>query len=271
MICWVDCGGSAVKLVDRLPSAALIGLGDEPDAVGVLENQRLGHAARHAVGRAGEGLREALEIGDQRGEDRRVHAAQHAGVARDGRVALGHRVQRERAVAVALERFVPSAEIEVLVLQRVGELVRQDHVVQLGLEFGRLAGKFALERAVHDHHGFLLEVVERDHLAFEQTHVGGLEIDPRRIQSNQRAGAAVGVDRLGRVFALQFRLQQLARLFGAADNDRDLVLELEQTDFLDGLLDRGRLLFVDLAVFRLRARDRAPATASSVAADDREQ
>ena len=162
----------------------------------------------------------------------------------------------QRAVAVILERFVAGAEIEVLVLQRVGELVSQDHAVELALEFRRLTGKLALERAVHDHHGFLLEVVKRDHLAFEQTHVGGLEIDPRWIQSNQRARAAVGLDGLRRVFALQFGLQQLARLFGAADFDRHLVLELEPPHFLYGLLDRGRLGLVDFAVFRLGARER---------------
>ena len=173
-------------------------------------------------------------------------------------------MQRERAVAVTLERFIPRAEIEILILQRVRELVRQDHIVELGLDFGRLAGKLALERAAHDHHGLLFEIVERDHLAFEQVHVGGLEIHPRRVQSNQRAGAAVGVDRLGRVFTLQLRLQQLARLLRGADNDRHLVLELQQTHFLDGLRYRGRLRLADLAILRLRPRAlaRPPATVS---------
>src|SRR5581483_5101197 len=55
-----------IEAVDALPAAALVRLGDELDAVGVLKDQRLGHAARYAGGGAGEGLRAAGEIADER-------------------------------------------------------------------------------------------------------------------------------------------------------------------------------------------------------------
>ena len=78
------------------------------------------------MGRFGcQSLRELFETIRERVRCAVIHAPDGVGETRDGRVALCHRLERERPIVVVLHLVEARFEIEILVLEGVRQLMRQ--------------------------------------------------------------------------------------------------------------------------------------------------
>src|ERR1700678_537176 len=115
----------AIERVHCRPSTTPISLGDEADAFGILEHQWHAKTFRCTGRFGGQSLRELLEITCARVRRAVVHTANHVSKAGDGRVALGNTLEREPAIVVVLHLIETLFEIEVLILERVRQFMRE--------------------------------------------------------------------------------------------------------------------------------------------------
>ena len=230
----------AIKRIDRRPSATPISFADEARAIGILEQQRHTEAFRRP-GRVGrQSLRQLLEAVSDGVGGAVVHMSGDVSEAGDRRIALGHALQRERAIVVVLDLVEARFEIEVLILQGVGQLVREQHLaddVALNHELRRAVPEAEIAAALDQHHLFAVRIVEARDLALEQLERRGLEINPGGIETGERARNSVGRELVVGVVAHQVGFHHRFRFIGRLDDERNGPLESKLADVLDAGLD----------------------------------
>src|SRR5208282_3520071 len=239
----------AIERVNRRPSATAIRLGDEADAVGILEQQWRAEALGR-VGRFGsQSLRQVLEIVGEGVCRAVVHAADRVGETGDGRIAFGDGLKRKRAIVVVLCLVEARFEIEILILEGMRQLVREQHLadnVALNHELSRAVPDAKIGAAFDENHFLAMWIVKARHLALEQLERRGLQIEPRRIEPGQRAGNGVNLELVVRVVAHKVSLHHGLRLVRGLDDERNRLLEAKLAKTLDAGLDSCRLLRIDL-------------------------
>ena len=161
----------------------------------------------------------------------------------EGRFSFEQALQRERPVAVVLEALHPLVQLQALVLEGVGQLVREDqllgHVRHPGERFDLLgvgvvlAGLLQfLRRPLDDVEAARLRVVEGDDLR-------GVEIDEPVDQPGRRLDQPEGRERLERVLRrdrkgfAQLGAEDLAQVAGVDLAGRDGPLESFAADLFD--------------------------------------
>ncbi len=158
----------AIERINAAPSAAAISLGDEAEALGILEQERNAEALGRAGRLGGERLRKVLEIVNQSVGGAVVHPAQRVGEPRQRRIAFCDRLQRERAIVVVLHFVEARFEIEILILERMRKFMREQHLaadVALNHELSRAVPDAKIGAAFDQNHFLAVRIVKARHLA----------------------------------------------------------------------------------------------------------
>ena len=152
------------------------------------------------------------------------------------------------AIVVVLYFVETRFEIEVLILQRVRQFVREQHLaddVALNHELRGAVPDAKIGAALDQHHFLAMRIVKARDLALEQLERRGLQIDSRGIQTGERAGDRVGLELVVGVVAHQVRFHHRFGLVRSFDDERDRLLEAKLAKILDAGLDLCGLLRID--------------------------
>src|SRR6266851_4262650 len=141
--------------------------------------------------------------------------------------------------------------MEVLVLERMREFVREDHLahdVPPGDELGRVVPEADIEPARDEHHLLLMRVVEAGDLAAQQLERLVLEADSGWEKSGHRARLAADAQVLVAMVDRDLAAQHLLRLIARLHDQRNLAREVKLAEFREARFHFVRFRLVDGAI-----------------------
>ncbi len=242
---WIDdlltrFGRIAERGIDRVPSAAPIRLAYERTALGVLKDERNTEKVGNVLFSGSLDLRKIVKMRGYKIRQGVIHSAAHICESCQRRIALDQRLEREQRIGVIGNAFHMRAHPEVLVLQCVGEFMREDHRIPEILAIyeakARLLGHTA--RGFKDGHLLLAMVIERSDLAEEQLHRISLGVGAAMVAPEHRSGCGLGgVTILLGAVLLDLDQHRLCDLRTGSMMQRHWVFQLELANSLDAGLN----------------------------------
>ena len=120
------------------------------------------------------------------------------------------------------------------------QFVREQHLaddVALNHELRRAVPDAKIGAAFDQHHFLAMRIVKARDLALEQLERCGLEIEPRGIETGERAGDGVGLEPVVGVVAHQVGFHHRFGFVGRFHDERHRLLESKLAKILDAGLD----------------------------------